>query len=205
MEAAWSSNVHPSCRPMILNARVDGLPAHLPPARLTLARAGATDAAAFNLSSLRSRKIRMAGISFSEFGVFPSSVIPAVPRTVVRCSMGMHPSQWIADMPRQRKDTSPEAILAVEAKRLALRQLYHQVGKRMTWARGQREYKQFWVALKAGVERARYNHIEKGRSGRVYMDEVERIAEVLSCSVDWLMRGGTFDPWLPGTAPKNGK
>lgn len=89
--------------------------------------------------------------------------------------------------------------------RSGLRQLYESMGKRLAWARSERELKQYWVALKAGLDKARYNHIEHGKCQRVYMDEIVRVATVLKCSLDWLLLGGKQDPWLPGTAPEHGK
>ena len=75
------------------------------------------------------------------------------------------------------------------------------VGVRIAWAREQRDLKQYWVANEAALDRARYNHIEKGKAKRIFMDELARIADVLRCSIDWLVRGGKLDPWLPGEAP----
>ena len=86
-----------------------------------------------------------------------------------------------------------------------LKELYREIGKRLIWARDERELKQCWVALKAGLDGRRYNDIEHANCQRVFLDEIIRVATVLSCSLEWLLRGGKIDPWLPGTAPDLGK
>ncbi|MBK7556068.1 MAG: helix-turn-helix transcriptional regulator [Flavobacteriales bacterium] len=58
------------------------------------------------------------------------------------------------------------------------------VGVRIAWAREQRDLKQYWVANEAALDRARYNHIEKGKAKRIFIDELARIADVLRCSID---------------------
>ena len=75
------------------------------------------------------------------------------------------------------------------------------LGTRIKWARRQRELKQYNVADDANLERARYNHIENNKVGRVFLDELIRIAVVLRCSLDWLAYGGDAEPWPPGEEP----
>lgn len=75
------------------------------------------------------------------------------------------------------------------------------IGARLIWAREQRDLKQYWLAEAAHVDAARLSRIEKGKVKRVYVDELYHVAKVLRCSLDWVLHGGRFNPWLPGEAP----
>lgn len=108
-------------------------------------------------------------------------------------------------MNRKRRDTPREATGEESPKKRARHHLYKGVGDRLIWARDERELKQCWVALVAGLDGGRYNDIENANCQRVCLDEIIPVATVLSCSLEWLLRGGKLDPWLPGTAPERGK
>lgn len=75
------------------------------------------------------------------------------------------------------------------------------IGARLCWAREQRELKQYWLAEASNVESARLSRIERGAVKRLFVDELYHLARVLRCSLDWLIFGGAFEPWLPGQAP----
>ncbi len=107
-------------------------------------------------------------------------------------------------MARRRRHALPDHSPGADTRAKVQESLRAGLAERLQWARDERDLKQYWVAEEAGLDPGRYNHIEKGKCGRIYIDEVVPVAVVLGCDLNWLLRGGKLDPWLPGTAPTRG-
>lgn len=107
-------------------------------------------------------------------------------------------------MARRRRHPLPDHSPGADTRAKVQESLRTGLAQRLQWARDERDLKQYWVAEEAGLDPARYNLIENGNCGRIYIDEVVPVAGVLGCDLNWLLRGGNLDPWLPGTAPTRG-